>query len=98
MKKGSIIFWLLVIVAGLAALKFFFNWDIFDAAASEQGISTIRYIRNVLNFIWSYVEMPVKFAWNEVLWPLIDLFWQTLQAFIDWGKNNANTPIEPIRY
>ena len=97
MKKGSIIFWFLVVIATLAVLKFFFNWDIFDAAASEQGISTIRYIREVLNYIWGYIEMPAKFAWNEVLWPLLDLFWQTFQAFVEWGKNNANTPITPVR-
>ena len=98
MQKGSIIFWFVVIIAGLGALKYFLNWDIFDAAASDQGQNTIEYLRSVINYIWFYIEVPVKFTWNEILWPLIDLFWQTFQAFIEWGKNNANTPIDPVRY
>ena len=88
-QKGSIIFWLIVVVAGLAALKYFLNWDVFDAAASDQGQSTILYLRNVINFVWSYIETPLKFAWNEVIWPLLNLAWQSLQAFLDWGRENA---------
>lgn len=98
MKKGFIIGWVILAILALTILKYFFNWSIFDAAASEQGISTIRYIRELLNLIWSYLETPVLFLWHMVLWPLIDLFWQTFQAFVEWGKNNANTPIDPIRY
>ncbi|MFH1472967.1 MAG: hypothetical protein ABIF06_00945 [bacterium] len=93
MKKGSIITWFILLIAGLGLLKYFLNWDIFDAAASDQGISTMRYLRELINFVWGYVETPALFLWHQVLWPLIDLFWQTFQAFVEWGKNNANTPI-----
>lgn len=57
---------MLAIIA-LALLKYFFNWSIFDAAASEEGRSTINYIRDVLNFLWSYLERPAVFIWERIL-------------------------------
>ena len=87
-QKGFIGILVLIIIA-LAALKYFFNWSIFDAAASEEGRGTISYIRDILNTIWSYLAAPVTFIWNEVVWPLLRLGWQSLQAFIEWGRANA---------
>ena len=90
MRQKGFIGILILIIAALAALKYFLNWSIFDAAASEEGRSTIGYIRDVFNFVWSYLSFPVTFAWNEVVWPILKLGWQSLQAFIEWGRNNAN--------
>lgn len=92
-EKGSVIFWVLVILVALTALKYFLNWDIFDAAASDQGQSTILYMRSVINYVWAYIEAPVKFAWNDVAWPILDLMWQSFQAFLEWGRNNAQQGI-----
>lgn len=89
MNRGFIGTLVLIIVA-LAALKYFFNWSIFDAAASEEGRNTITYIRDVLNTVWSYIAAPVTFAWNEVAWPLLELAWQSLQTMFEWGRANIN--------
>lgn len=78
-----------LIIAGLAALKYFLNWDIFDAASSEQGQSTIGYIRDLVNTVWSYLEAPVRFAWNEVAWPILLFAWHSLQQLISMGRANA---------
>ena len=65
-KDNGFISWLILIIVALALLKYFFNWSIFDAAASEQGRSTINYIRDVLNTTWSYIRTPVIFIWQRI--------------------------------
>lgn len=84
---------ILLVILGLAALKYFLNWDIFDAAASDQGQSTIGYIRDIVNTVWAYVGAPVTFAWDNVVYPLLSLAWESLQTFIEWGRTNASTGI-----
>ena len=79
----------LIIIIVLAALKYFLNWDIFDAASSAQGQGTIAYIRDIVNTVWSYIGNPVMFVWNNIFWPILNLAWQSLQAFIEWGRTNA---------
>ncbi len=66
-KDKGFIGWLILIIIALALLKYFLNWSIFDAAASEQGRNTINYIKDVLNFVWSYARIPVLFIWQKVL-------------------------------
>jgi hypothetical protein len=70
--QGGFIGYIILIVAALALLKYFFDWSIFDALTSEQGKDTISYIRGLLDLIWSYLSVPVNYAWNEVIWPLIE--------------------------
>ncbi len=77
---------LVLIVAALALLKYFFNWSIFDAAASEQGRSTVSYIRDVLNTVWSYIGTPVTFAWQEVVRPLFQFAFDSLRQMLDEGR------------
>ena len=84
-RKGFISILLLIIVA-LALLKYFFNWSVFDAAASEQGQGTISYIRDVLNTVWSYIEVPVRYAWNEVVKPLFSFTFDSLRQLIGEGR------------
>ena len=68
MKKDSgFIGTLLLIIVGLALAKYFFNWSIFDAAASEKGQGTILYIRDVLNTAWSYIKTPAMFVWDKIV-------------------------------
>jgi hypothetical protein len=67
MQQKGFISWLILIIIALALLKYFFDWSIFDAASSEQGKSTISYIREVLNVIWSYIRIPIMFIWNIVI-------------------------------
>lgn len=81
---------LLLIIIGLALLKYFFNWSIFDAAASEQGRGTISYIRDVLNTVWSYIGTPVTFAWQEVVKPLFLFVFESLRQLIAEGRGALN--------
>jgi len=66
-RDKGFISWLILIIIALALLKYFFDWSIFDAAASEKGRDTINYIREILNTIWSYIRTPVLFIWRQVL-------------------------------
>lgn len=88
-EQKGFIKWLLLAIVALALLKFFLNWDIFDAAASEQGRSTIGYLRDLFNTIWSYIAAPVTFVWSQILWPLLEMIWLNFQAFLEWGRETA---------
>jgi len=92
MKNKGFVNIIIIAIIALAALKYFLNWDVFDAASSDQGQSTILYIRNIINIIWSYVAAPVLFIWERIIWPLLSLAWNNLQNFIEWGRG-ANKPI-----
>ncbi|MEK7176761.1 MAG: hypothetical protein AAB719_00465 [Patescibacteria group bacterium] len=66
-KQGGFISWLILIIVGLALLKYFFNWSIFDAASSEKGQATISYLRDILNLTWKYIGTPVMWLWDRVV-------------------------------
>ena len=66
MNRGFIGLLILIIIA-LAALKYFLDRSIFDAADSEQGRNTIEYIKNILNISWSYIRIPIFFIWEKIL-------------------------------
>ena len=68
-KNKGFIGKLLLIIIGLALLKYFFDWSIFDAIESERGKETVGYIRKVLDFIWSYLARPLNYIWNEIIEP-----------------------------
>ena len=86
MKEKGFIKIAIVVIIALALLKYFLNWDIFDAASSDQGQSTIGYIRNIVNIVWSYIAAPVIFVWERILWPIIDVSWRNFLNFIEWAK------------
>lgn len=67
MKNQGFIGTIFFIIVGLALLKYFFDWSIFDAVESEQGRSTIVYIRDILNTVWSYLATPITFLMNKLL-------------------------------
>ncbi len=84
-KRGFITTILLIIIA-LAALKYFLNFSIFDAAASEQGQGTIAYLRDVISTVWSYIGAPVTYAWNEVVKPLFIFAFDSLRQMLEEGR------------
>ncbi len=88
-KDRGFIGLIILIILALAALKYFLNWDIFDAAESEEGKNTIDYIRNVLNTVWRYIGAPLSWIWDEIVWPLLSLLWDTVRSLIA-TRNNAN--------
>jgi len=77
---------ILIIIIALALLKYFLNWSIFDAASSEQGQSTIGYVRDILNTIWDHIGAPVAFVWNEVVKPLFEFAFSSLLQMIQEGR------------
>jgi len=89
-QKGIIGIIVLIIVALILA-KYFYNFNIFEAAASPQGTATASYTQQVINTLWSYIGTPVTFVWNNIAWPILTLAWQNFQAILVWGQHNANT-------
>lgn len=89
-QKGIIGLIVLIIIALILA-KYFWNFNIFDAAASPQGAATVSYTQQVLSTIWSYIATPATFIWNQIIWPVLGLAWQSFQALLVWGQHNAST-------
>ncbi|MDB5254473.1 MAG: hypothetical protein JWL80_539 [Parcubacteria group bacterium] len=86
-KQRGLIGIIVLIVIALILLKYFLNWSIFDAAASDQGKSTILYIRDVFNTVWHYIAGPITFIWNQIIKPIVDISWKNFQAIIHMGQN-----------
>lgn len=86
MKNKGFISWIILIIISLAALKYFLNWDVFDAASSPEGKSTIDYIRKVINATWSVVGAPVTFVWNQIFWPILHFAWESFQELVVRGR------------
>jgi hypothetical protein len=80
-EKGFVML-IVMVILGLAALKYFLNWDIFDAATSDQGKTTITYVRDIVNGIWAYIGYPLTYAWNNVVWPLLGFAVESLKQMI----------------
>jgi hypothetical protein len=80
---------IILVVIALVLLKWFYDWSIFDAAATPHGQDTIGYGQKVINTIWSWISGPVLFIWSKILWPLLNMIWNTFQAFLAWGHANA---------
>ena len=54
---------ILIVIIGLALLKYFFDFSIFDALNSEQGRATLTYLKELLVYlkgfildIWGYIR------------------------------------------
>jgi hypothetical protein len=88
-KEDGLIGLAVLIIIALILLKYFLNWSIFDAAASDQGKSTILYARGIFNFIWAYIAAPVTFIWYQIVLPVLHLSWDNFHAFLDWGHQTA---------
>ena len=85
-REKGIIHWIVLIIAGLALLKYFLGWDIFEAASSEEGRSTIGYVKQVVDTVWSYIAGPVTFVWNFIIWPILSFVWQSFLDFVEWSN------------
>ena len=46
---------MILIIIGLALLKYFFDWSIFDAIESERGKEVVAYIKNIITYIWNEI-------------------------------------------
>ena|SRR3990167_10161530 len=81
---------IILIIIGLAALKYFLDFDIFEAADTEQGQGTLAYIKQIINFIWDIIEVPVTFVWSNIFWPILGVGWDNFWAFVEWSKQTAD--------
>lgn len=90
-KERGFIGIIVLILIALIVLKYLYDFSVFEAAASPQGQGTITYTHQILNTIWSYIQVPVTFAWEKVVWPLIGVIWANFQSFLDWGQQTAST-------
>jgi len=54
-KNRGFIWRLILIIIGLALLKYFFDWSIFDAIESERGKEVVAYIKNIITYIWNEI-------------------------------------------
>lgn len=81
---------LVLIIIALALAKYFLDFDLFEAADSNQGRETVGYTGQVLRLIWTYIGEPVSFVWNRIVAPLAVLWWQTFKAFIVFGQGNIS--------
>ena len=83
---------IVLILVALIVLKFLYNFDIFNAASSPQGKETTDYAGQIIHTVWSYIQTPVTLVWNDVVWPLLSLWWKTFQAFLTWSNTAVSTP------
>ena len=67
MNQRGFIGILVLIIIALALLNYFFDWSIFDAAASEKGRGTIDYIVDVVSTSWYFVRDHAVFVWDKLL-------------------------------
>lgn len=86
MKERGFISWIILIIVGLALLKYFLNWDVFDAASSPEGKSTIDYLRKVIDATWGVISGPVVWVWERIFWPILSFGWDSFQGLIIEGK------------
>ena len=89
-KERGFITTILLIIIALALLKYFLNWDIFDAAASDEGRTTISYIKDVIDTAWAVIETPVRFAWDEVVKPIFSFAFDALKGMLEEGRESLN--------
>jgi len=90
-KEKGIIGIIVLIIVALILAKYFYNFNIFSAAASPQGTETVSYTQQVLGTIWSYIATPVTFVWNQIIWPILSIAWQNFQAILLLGQHSAGT-------
>ena len=75
-KREGFIGYVLLLIIALALLKYFFNWSIFDAIASQQGQKTLAYLKDILNVIKYYLDI----LWHEAETFILPI-WQKLLSF-----------------
>jgi len=51
MEKGFINL-IIIIIIGLALLKYFFDFSIFDILAMEKGRATLEYVQELVKSLW----------------------------------------------
>ena len=61
MNKGFIST-IVVIIIALAALKYFFDWSIFEAAGTSEGQGTLAYVKDLL--VW--MKDAVVTVWHYI--------------------------------
>ncbi|MBX4195472.1 hypothetical protein KW796_00745 [Candidatus Parcubacteria bacterium] len=85
MNRGFIGTIVLIIVA-LALAKYFLNFDVFSAAETPQGQSTVGYVKSIIDTVWHYISGPAVFVWSKIIWPILKLAYDNFQNLIHMGQ------------
>lgn len=62
-KDRGFIQTIIIVIIALAALKYFWDWSIFEAAETEEGQGTIAYIKQILNYLKNFIVS----LWNKII-------------------------------
>ena len=62
-KERGFVGIIILIIIGLAAIKYFFDWSIFDALKTEEGRATLAYVKQLIATLkgvvvdlWNYIR------------------------------------------
>lgn len=66
---------IILVIVAFILLKYFFDLE----------------PREAIDSVWAYIEKPVMFVWNRVIWPLLSLSWENFQHLL----NNGTIPGTP---
>lgn len=85
-KNGGLVGNLILVVAGLVLLSYFFDIDVIDFIKSPPVQNVWNYIKDGTYIIWDkFLDTPVLFIWNKII---IGFIWEYIlkAAFIikDW--------------
>jgi hypothetical protein len=85
-KNDGFISLIITIIIALALAKYFFDWSIFEALETEEGQGTVGYIRAIWDIVWKYIGSPLTWAWDQVIWPILNMAWQGIQEVLAKGR------------
>lgn len=90
-KSGSLK-WILILIIGLIAASYFFDFNLKEAIEDEQTQSNFSYIKEqVLTFYNAYLRNTAEYLWNDIF---IDLIWENFTDNLEKVKNGETTLIE----
>jgi hypothetical protein len=89
-KNEGFISLIIIIVIALAAAKYFFGWSVLSAISSSEGQGTVGYLKDVWNVVWRYIGAPLNWAWDNVIWPLLDVAWTGFQQLLELGRGASS--------
>lgn len=80
---------IVIVVIGLALLKYFFDWNIIEFLKSPKVIETFYYIKKFIVLIWDkFVATPASFLWNDIV---INIIWKTIVEAFNLLKHWVNS-------
>lgn len=80
---------IVLIVLALAALKFFFDFNIIDFLKSPAVVEVFDYIKRFFEIVWfKYIGGVFWYIWNNII---IDVIWKTIVEGYELLKKYVNS-------